>query len=411
MQSIQGGVPAPPLHLGEMVLRQRVGVVLVLWMAGIAAACAPPPEGETTSSRALELRAAAREASARGDDAACVALLEQAVALEPGGAEAWEELGRAREKRGEATGAVQAYEAAILAAPQRYQAHLDLAILCMRSGMTGRARSELQEAVDAAPGNATIHWNYGAALVQVGKPEEARQHLEAALRLDPSLGPAHAELGRVEALAGHSQQALAHFTQAESLGVHSGIFRANWGLALLQAGRPAAAADQLRQAVATDSTQASWWNHLGVAELQAGRLVQAEGAFRTSLSLAPLDDVRFNLANLLVQAGRHAEAEALLSPAPQRADLLALRGLALRGLGRSTEARDCLAAAASKAPRDVNVLNNYGVLLAETGDVPGALEVWRRVLAIEPANQTAQENLKARGGGAASAPRKSQHGP
>jgi Tfp pilus assembly protein PilF len=384
---------------------------MALCLAGTLVACAPPPEGETTPSRVMELRAAAREASARGDDGACVALLEQAVALEPGGAEAWEELGRAREKRGDATGAVQAYEAAILAAPQRYQAHLDLAILCMRSGMTGRARSELQEAVDAAPGNATIHWNYGAALVQVGKPEEARQHLVAALRLDPSLGPAHAELGRVEALAGHTQQALAHFAQAESLGVHSAIFHANWGLALLQGDSPDAAADQLRQAVAADSTQAAWWNHLGVAELQAGRRAPAEGAFRTALSLAPEDDVRFNLANLLVQAGRNAEAEALLSPPPQRADLLALRGLALRGLGRSTEARDCLAAAAGKAPRDVNVLNNYGVLLAETGDVPGALEVWRRVLAIEPANQTAQENLKARGGGAATAPRGPQHGP
>jgi Flp pilus assembly protein TadD len=109
--------------------------------------------------------------------------------------------------------------------------------------------------------------------------------------------------------------------------------------------------------------------------------------------------VRFNLANALVRLERYAEARALLeTPRPARADLLALLGVALRGEGRAADAVPVLRDASQRAPRDVGILNNYGVVLAETGDVPAALDVWRRVLALDPANTVARDNLAARGG-------------
>jgi Tfp pilus assembly protein PilF len=138
---------------------------------------------------------------------------------------------------------------------------------------------------------------------------------------------------------------------------------------------------------------------LGVAQLQGGHTDAALSALRRARSHAPEDEnVRLNLANVLIQAGRFAEAEALLrQPLPQRADLLALRGLALRGLGRLPEALKAFEAAVQRAPRDTNVLNNYGVLLEENGDPAAAIDTWRRVLEIEPANRFARENLEARG--------------
>jgi Flp pilus assembly protein TadD len=72
--------------------------------------------------------------------------------------------------------------------------------------------------------------------------------------------------------------------------------------------------------------------------------------------------------------------------------------MARRGEGRPREALALLRNAADGAPRDVVILNNYGVVLAESGDVTAALEVWRRVLGIEPGNRTAKDNLAARGG-------------
>jgi Tfp pilus assembly protein PilF len=43
------------------------------------------------------------------------------------------------------------------------------------------------------------------------------------------------------------------------------------------------------------------------------------------------------------------------------------------------------------------VLNNYGVVLADSGMLPEAKAQWRRVLEIDPANATAKANLSAFG--------------
>jgi|CXWL01.1.fsa_nt_gi Flp pilus assembly protein TadD len=270
----------------------------------------------------------------------------------------------------------------------------------MRRGVSGRARTEFEQAVEAHPGDPLPYWNFAAALVDVGQPEQARELLRTALGLDPHSGPAHAEMARVESRAGHSGAALAQFAVAESLGVATPVFWANHGLELLNAGEYAAAEARLLRATALDSTRAATWNHLGVARLRLGRMPGALTALRRARGLGPEDeDIRFNLGNALVRSGQFAAAASLLgAPRPARADLLALCGMALRGAGRTAEAVPLLAEAVQKAPGDVNVLNNYGVVLAETGDVPRALDAWRRVLEIEPANRFARDNLAARGG-------------
>jgi hypothetical protein len=40
-------------------------------------------------------------------------------------------------------------------------------------------------------------------------------------------------------------------------------------------------------------------------------------------------------------------------------------------------------------------LNNYGVILAESGKITDARAQWERVLSIDPGNTTALENLSA----------------
>ena len=74
--------------------------------------------------------------------------------------------------------------------------------------------------------------------------------------------------------------------------------------------------------------------------------------------------------------------------------------MVVRAQGRTAEALPLLREAAALAPRDVAILDNYGVLLAESGDLSGAREVWERVLAIDPGNAAARDNLAARGGAA-----------
>ncbi len=306
----------------------------------------------------------------------------------------------ALEGTGDWQAAVGAYETAIRSDPRVAEPHLNLAILLMRRGISGRARTEFAEAVQADPANPLMYWNFGSALVDVGKPEQARAYLQQALELDPNLGEAHAALGRVEAGAKRYGAAVEHFQAAEQLGVSSAAFHANYGLTLLQNGNAAHAQQQLQAAVKLDSSRAHVWNHLGVARLRLENAPAAVEALERGHTLAPRDqDIRFNLVNALVQLERFGEAERLLrARPPQRADLLSVWGMALRGLGRGAEAVEALRRASERAPRDTNILNNFGVVLAENGDVPAALDVWQRVLGLEPLNETARANILARGG-------------
>jgi Flp pilus assembly protein TadD len=361
-----------------------------------------------------ELRAQARAALASGDPAAAVGLLRAARTLAPREPDPWNDLGLAFAALGSADSAQACYERAIRLAPERSEAHLNLAVLLMRGGKTGRARSEFEEAVQAAPGRPDHYVNFAAALTDVGKPEAARPLLAQALELDPEFGPAHAEIGRVEARAGRPAQAVAHFARAESLGVASPTFDANFGLALLQAGAPAAAEARLAAALAADSTRAATWNHLGVARLRQGRAADALESLSQARRLAPADeDIRANLGQTLLRLERYDDLAALLcTPPPVRADLLALRGLAARGRGRPEEALQYMREAARRAPRDAVIQNNYGIALAEAGDLEAAIEVWRDVLVLDPANTAARDNLKARGAWPDSAaPREATGGP
>jgi tetratricopeptide (TPR) repeat protein len=102
-------------------------------------------------------------------------------------------------------------------------------------------------------------------------------------------------------------------------------------------------------------------------------------------------------ARQLLASGRAAEAEAVCRKAltaygPCPALLHAL-ALVLHRLGRREEAIQLLRKAVESDQSDPDAGFNLGVLLAQSGDLPGALEAWRRVLAIDPGHLGARRNL------------------
>jgi Flp pilus assembly protein TadD len=193
---------------------------------------------------------------------------------------------------------------------------------------------------------------------------------------------------------------LSHFARAESLGVDGASLQANYGLQLLRAKDYRGAAVRLGAAARLDSTQAAVWNHLGVAQVELHHDVEALSALRRARRLEPAnEDYRYNLASVLFRLRRWPEVVQEVSlPRPTRADLLDLWGMAVRHTDGAEAALPLMRQAAERAPRNANVLNNYGVVLAECGRVDEARDVWLRVLRAEPANATARQNLEARGG-------------
>lgn len=136
-------------------------------------------------------------------------------------------------------------------------------------------------------------------------------------------------------------------------------------LAQLQLERdPQLAAKAFRRVVTRYPDEAAAWSGLGVASLALGRLEEARAAFAEAAAHAP--------DSALAHAG---EATAL--------DLL----------GRPEEAGAALARAQERHPDQVWLLNNTAVSRLLARDWEGAEAGLRTVLAIDPEDRTARNNL------------------
>ena len=136
---------------------------------------------------------------------------------------------------------------------------------------------------------------------------------------------------------------------------------------------------------------AQYQHALALAYVQKEHYVEGEQHLRKALEIAPdYHDVRFNLSGLLISRGRfeeaRVEAERLYAdptfPGPWRA--LSNRGWAEYKLGRVEEARATFALTRKFNPVYWPALLNLGILEAEQGRRPEAIQLYESVLAQRP---------------------------
>jgi len=216
------------------------------------------------------------------------------------------------------------------------------------------------------------------------------------------------------------EEAVKQFARAGELGVRKdGLYYNNYALALERVGRHADAETNFLAAIAlADAKQSDYRRNLARLYLRIGKneeaarefeqLVTTNGgkwsdsvyAARALVELKSFDDAIARLAELAdgVASGKIARTDARIDRMPPSlGEALSVLGMAWRGKGDLARSRDYLKRAAAEAPDDPSVLNNYGVVLAESGMLPDAKAQWRRVLEIDPANATAKANLSASG--------------
>jgi tetratricopeptide (TPR) repeat protein len=108
---------------------------------------------------------------------------EQALALDPGLADAHVNLGRLHHAAGLAVRAETHYRAAIQHAPDDAIAHFNLGGLLEELGREGEAVASYHRALAADPDFADAHYNLGLLLDALGRRPTAMTHLKAARRL------------------------------------------------------------------------------------------------------------------------------------------------------------------------------------------------------------------------------------
>ncbi len=113
--------------------------------------------------------------------------------------------------------AMAAYRQAIASEPGLADAHLNLGRLLHEQGKTGEAERCYREALAARPGDATAAFNLGVALQDLGRLREAAEAYEAALAIDRTLADSHYNLAGIYEQLGEPEAAFRHLRTYRTL--------------------------------------------------------------------------------------------------------------------------------------------------------------------------------------------------
>ena len=392
-------------------MRARPFIAAAIAVALTACASGPPAAERGRRLSDEKRRAAALVAQGRCEEAlGILEPLSKQVTADP---QVFVLLGDAHRGIGDAQRAIAGYEEAIRLAYEKPEAHLKLATLLMELEKTGRALTEFEVAARYGDRDTLVQYNYGLALMELGRREAAAEHLRRACEMAPSNAGFAEALGI--ALSGRdNDEAIAQFERAETLGASGAAFENNYGLALQRAGRQASAQRRFRAAVAAEPSREAYRFNLAASltrtnpggpetrgawrEMQRDfgdrwsyrvylcRACTAAGEFDAALSA-------LEAAALARDGGVPGDSVSVDRTPPTLADAMEALALAHRGRGAFSTALARIERAVALDPRNPSFLNNYGVILAESGRIEDARNQWQKVLDIDPENAVARDNL------------------
>ena len=163
-------------------------------------------------------------------------------------------------------------------------------------------------------------------------------------------------------------------------------------------GRPAESRALMERISAAEPGSVLYLNGLALARWRYGDSGGALLALENALALKPADpDALFNKYCVLAAAGRVAEAAAALDRAleynPGYPPALLAMARGQEAAGRKTEAAVYYGRLLAASPYNLEGLNDYGVLLAKSGDYEGAERLFRTELKVSPGLPSARANL------------------
>jgi tetratricopeptide (TPR) repeat protein len=323
--------------------------------------------------------AQAESAFRRGDEAAAIALLDQAQA-DPRGVLRLREWAVA-ERRFDRLAPILARQKDGSDA----EAAVARAIARQIAGDAHAALGELKSVLGAHPNLASAHHHAGRALHNLGRRAEALAALRVALQLQPEYPEARFSLAHALRAAGRLEEAAASYRDATGL-------RPGWCSAWLNLGITLAAADRAEQALAVfdhllqlDPESIEAWVNRGLCLHVLGRGAEARESQQQALVRDPQHPMaHFYLGCLLNEDmdsdGARRHLEAALAAAPGDPDILAeLAGLAEQN-SELEAARRYVAQGLAAAPLHPGLTLEAARLARRAGEIESARA---RLLALD----------------------------
>jgi tetratricopeptide (TPR) repeat protein len=291
----------------------------------------------------------------------------RALTLDPNLAMAQSNLGVALRAVGRPLLAIDAFQAAIALQPERAEAYANLGVLLTEQGRREEAAQVLRRALAQWPDYAEAHFNLAGAVARLDDRESlvsGLAHYDRAVALRPSYAEAHANRAEVLRHLGRLEAAEAAFRSALDLAPEAAQTHYGLGLVLSEQVRPKAALEAFLHAIAIAPNFALAHSHAGNALAALDRLDEAFAAHQVAMNLAP------------GEAGVHHNL-----------------GLTLSRLALYEEAAEAQAKALAIDPDLAEAYANLAGCQAELGLAEAALTSSQRAIALKPALAVAHAGL------------------
>ena len=232
-----------------------------------------------------------------------------------------------------------------------------------------------------------------ASSYQAGRLLEAKELCQRLIARGERLADARHLYGLLLLAEGDHAGALAALDSALSVSSNPQIL-SNRGLALQALGRHAEAVESFQASLRSDGREFLVWMNLAKAQRLLGELAGAEESYRRVLTLkADFPGALSALPRVILEQQRAQEALDFLLDAESRVlpteDMLAVKGLALRALGRPSEVLDVYREAVRRFPGEARVHSQLGVMLRDQSDMEEALQAFHRAHELNPSLETA----------------------
>ncbi|MCZ6735528.1 MAG: tetratricopeptide repeat protein, partial [Planctomycetota bacterium] len=251
-----------------------------------------------------------------------IALLEEAVRINPDLPEAHGQLGTALLKRGQLEHAEASLRRALNLDPNFVDALYNLGLIAHRRNNYSEAARHFALAVSIRPQHFDAHLGLGADLSRLGRTDEAIEHLRAAARLRPDdprpykrLGSALAALGRYEEAIRWLRDGVQRLPNDASI-----ADRLAWILATCPQEQWRVSAEALRIAEAvcrrTNNAVPQALDTLAAALANLGRFEEAIAAAEQALQMARANDNRDLASEIEARLDRYRAGRPYRQPSP-----------------------------------------------------------------------------------------------
>lgn len=275
--------------------------------------------------------------------------------------------------------------------------HVERGQAFVKQGLDDAALAAFSLALEENPRLVEAHLGVGQIHLKRENYQTASTSYQNAVNIDPSSYDANYYLGLAKQLLGRIDEAIKAYQQAVAIDPES--FNANMNLAsaLLQSNRPDEALPYANRAIDLNPTVSAAYANVAAAYSLLGRYDEAVQAYRDAMELGtPEEPLLLGLADAHIRLGNYDRAINVLrrlSSDTSSSTVLERLGYAQFKSGKYDDALDTYRTAITGDPKDVALLNGYGVCLMThylktRGEVPEykkqAITSWRQSLRIDP---------------------------